>query len=36
VEGDLKSVSNLIQRINNYGVENKHDLIEQHTSCCNI
>jgi hypothetical protein len=27
VEWDLKIVSNLIQRINDYGVENKYDLI---------
>jgi hypothetical protein len=28
VEWDLKRVSNLIQRINNSGIDNIHDLIE--------
>jgi hypothetical protein len=28
VEWDLKRVSNLIQIINDYGIKNKHDLIE--------
>jgi hypothetical protein len=28
VEWDLKGVSKLIQRINDYNIENKHDLIK--------
>jgi len=28
IEWDLERVSNLIQIINNYGIENKHDSIE--------
>jgi len=33
MEWDLKRVSNLIQMINDYYIENKHD---KHTTCFNI